>query len=84
MGRLRFGTWPTPNGRKGHPAIVNPSGPGGAMALFEASVILIHLAESAGRLILIGPARRCLCLQCLMVRMGGVEPPFGQHDHFAS
>ena len=54
------------------------------MALFEASVILIHLAESAGRLILIGPARRCLCLQCLMVRMGGVEPPFGQHDHFAS
>jgi len=71
----------TPNHRI--PAIVDPNGPGGRpLALFESGAILIYLAEKAGRLIPADPTARLVCLQWLMVQMGGVGPMFGQFNHF--
>jgi GST-like protein len=66
------------------PAIVDPAGPGGRLALFESGAILIYLAEKTGRLIPADPASRYICLQWLMFQMGGVGPMFGQYTHFAS
>jgi GST-like protein len=72
----------TPNHRI--PAIVDPEGPGGRLALFESGAILIYLAEKTGRLIPADPAARLACLQWLMFQMGGVGPMFGQWNHFAT
>ena len=71
------------------PAIVDPEGPEGPLALFESGAILIYLAEKAGRsdagsrLIPERPAARAVCLQWLMFQMGGIGPMFGQWNHFA-
>jgi GST-like protein len=72
----------TPNHRI--PAIVDPDGPHGRLALFESGAILIYLAEKTGRLIPADPAARLVCLQWLMFQMGGVGPMFGQYNHFAA
>jgi GST-like protein len=66
------------------PAIVDPEGPSGRLALFESGAILIYLAEKTGRLIPADPAQRYTCLQWLMFQMGGVGPMFGQYNHFAA
>jgi GST-like protein len=66
------------------PAITDPDGPGGKLALFESGAILIYLAEKADRLIPADPAQRYACLQWLMFQMGGIGPMFGQFNHFAN
>jgi GST-like protein len=66
------------------PAIVDPDGPGGRLALFESGAILIYLAEKAGNFIPVDPAARYTCLQWLMFQMGGIGPMFGQYNHFAT
>jgi GST-like protein len=71
----------TPNHRI--PAIVDPDGPGGKrITLFESGVILIYLAEKAGKLIPKDPVARYKCLEWLMFQMGGIGPMFGQFGHF--
>jgi GST-like protein len=72
----------TPNHRI--PAIIDPSGPGGRLSLFESGAILIYLAEKAGNFIPVDPAARYTCLQWVMFQMGGIGPMFGQYNHFAN
>jgi len=65
------------------PAILDPDGPGGQpLALFESGAILVYLADKAGRLMPVDPARRYEALQWLMFQMGGVGPMFGQLGFF--
>jgi GST-like protein len=66
------------------PAIIDPQGPGGRIALFESGAILIYLAEKAGNFIPVDPANRYTCLQWVMFQMGGIGPMFGQYNHFAN
>jgi GST-like protein len=72
----------TPNHRI--PAIVDPQGPAGRLALFESGAILIYLAEKAGNFIPVDPRDRYICLQWVMFQMGGIGPMFGQYNHFAN
>src|SRR5690348_16366064 len=60
------------------PAIIDPNGPGGPLALFESGAILVYLAEKTGSLMSKDPARRYATLQWLMFQMGGIGPFFGQ------
>ena len=63
------------------PAIIDPTGPGGApLALFESGAILIYLAEKSGRFM--PQASRYAVLQWLMFQMGGIGPMFGQLGYF--
>ena len=64
------------------PAIIDPNGPGGPLALFESGAILVYLAEKAGRLLSKDPARRYETLAWLMFQMGGIGPFFGQVGFF--
>ncbi len=65
------------------PAIIDPRGPGGRpLALFESGAILIYLADKAGQLLPVDPARRYEAIQWLMFQMGGVGPMFGQVGFF--
>ena len=65
------------------PAIIDPSGPGGApIGIWESGAILIHLADKAGMLLPTDPVKRIEVLQWLMFQIGGVGPMFGQFGHF--
>jgi GST-like protein len=62
------------------PAIIDPNGPNGPVALFESGAILIYLAEKSGKLL--PDANRYVVLQWLMFQMGGIGPMFGQLGYF--
>lgn len=64
------------------PAILDPNGPGGPVALFESGAILTYLAERSGRLLGDSPADRYRALQWLFFQVGGVGPMFGQLGFF--
>lgn len=65
------------------PALIDPSGPGGApLALFESGAILWYLAEKTGRFVPQDATARYQTLQWLMWQMGGVGPMFGQLGFF--
>jgi GST-like protein len=66
------------------PALVDPDGPGGKLALFESGAMLIYLAEKTGKLLPKDPAARAVAIQWLMFQMASVGPMFGQFGHFAS
>lgn len=64
------------------PAIIDPNGPDGPMALFESGAILIYLAEKSGKLLGETPQDRYKIIQWLMFQMGGVGPMLGQLGYF--
>lgn len=65
------------------PAILDPKGPGGKpLALFESGVILIYLADKAGKFLPQEPAARYETIQWLMFQVGGIGPMFGQVGFF--
>ncbi|MCW2403766.1 GST-like protein [Sphingobium sp. B1D7B] len=71
----------SPNGKI--PAIVDPSGPGGApIALFESGAILLYLAEKTGQFMPTDASGRWEALQWLMFQVGGVGPMVGQLGFF--
>jgi len=65
------------------PAIIDPNGPDGPLALFESGAILIYLAEKTGQLIGSTPAQKYETIQWLMFQMGGIGPMFGQLGYFS-
>ena len=70
-----------PNGKI--PAILDPSGPGGApLGLSESGAILPYLADKTGRFLPGDPAGRWHAIQWLMFQMGGLGPMFGQLGFF--
>lgn len=64
------------------PAIVDPDGPGGELALAESGAILVYLADKTGRLMPRDPADHYHALQWLMFQMGHLGPMAGQAHHF--
>ena len=69
-----------PNGKI--PAIIDPNGPDGPLALFESGAILIYLAEKSGKLIGRTASDKAHIIQWVMFQMGGVGPMFGQLGFF--
>lgn len=63
------------------PAIIDPNGPEGQLALFESGAILIYLAEKVGKFLPAGAARY-ETIQWLMWQMGGFGPMLGQMGFF--
>jgi GST-like protein len=65
------------------PVIVDSEGPGGrSLTLWESGAILLYLAEKAGRLLPVDPARRAIAHQWLMWQMSTLGPMMGQLHHF--
>jgi GST-like protein len=64
------------------PAIIDPNGPDGPLALFESGAILIYLAEKTGQLIGGSAAEKAKTIQWLMFQMGGLGPMLGQLGFF--
>ncbi|MEO7390665.1 MAG: glutathione S-transferase N-terminal domain-containing protein [Ramlibacter sp.] len=64
------------------PAIIDPNGPSGPLALFESGAILLYLAEKTGLFLPGGAAGRYETIQWLMFQMAGVGPTFGQVGFF--
>ena len=71
-----------PNGKI--PAILDPNGPNGPLALFESGAILIYLAAKTDQFMPHSIEGKYACLQWLMFQMGGVGPMFGQLGFFAT
>jgi GSH-dependent disulfide-bond oxidoreductase len=70
-----------PNGKI--PAIIDPSGPGGApLGLFESGAILQYLAEKTGKLLSADPARRIETIAWVHFQMSAIGPMFGQVGFF--
>ena len=70
----------SPNNRM--PAIVDPEGPEGRIAIFESGAILLYLAEKTDRYLPTDMAGRHEVIQWLMFQMGGIGPMLGQAHHF--
>lgn len=64
------------------PAIIDPNGPDGPLALFESGAILLYLAEKSGKFIGTTAADKAVVTQWLMFQMGGLGPMFGQMGFF--
>jgi GST-like protein len=64
------------------PALIDPNGPSGPLALFESGAILVYLADKAGRLMPHEAARRYEALQWVFFQVGGIGPMFGQVGYF--
>ncbi|WP_424832301.1 glutathione S-transferase family protein [Ruegeria sp.] len=64
------------------PALIDPNGPEGPLALFESGAILLYLAEKTGQFIGQSAGDRHRATQWLMFQMGGVGPMFGQLGYF--
>lgn len=64
------------------PAIIDPNGPDGPIALWESGAILVYLAEKTGQLMGNTAAEKAQVLKWLMFQMGGVGPMFGQMGFF--
>ena len=64
------------------PAIVDPDGPDGRLALFESGAILIYLAEKAGKFLAPKGNSRAKALEWLMFQMSGIGPMMGQANYF--
>ncbi|MBQ1203188.1 MAG: glutathione S-transferase N-terminal domain-containing protein [Loktanella sp.] len=64
------------------PAIIDPNGPDGPLALFESGAILLYLAEKTGKFIGQSASDKHRITQWLMFQMGGVGPMFGQMGFF--
>jgi GST-like protein len=64
-----------PNGRI--PVLVDRVAPGGPLCVVESGAILLHLAESSGRLLPASAAARTLALQWLFLQVASIGPVFG-------
>jgi GST-like protein len=64
------------------PAIVDPDGPGGKLAIFESGAILTYLAERTGNLLAKTGAERYRTLEWLHFQNAGIGPMMGQLGHF--
>lgn len=64
------------------PAIIDPDGPDGPLALWESGAILTYLADKTGQFLPRDGAARWHTLQWLMFQMGGIGPMFGQLGFF--
>ncbi|MBV1690101.1 glutathione S-transferase N-terminal domain-containing protein [Novosphingobium sp. G106] len=65
------------------PVILDPSGPAGAVPIFESGAILIYLAESyAPQFYPAEGPGRWEALKWLMLQMSQIGPVFGQHGHY--
>ena len=69
-----------PNGKI--PAILDPNGPEGPLALFESGAILVYLAAKTGMLMPETVHGKYQALQWVMFQVGGVGPMFGQLGFF--
>lgn len=65
------------------PAIVDQAAEGGPLAVFESGAILLHLAETTGRLLPESARDRSEALQWLFWQVGGLGPMLGQNFHFS-
>ena len=66
------------------PAIVDPEGPEGRIAIFESGAILTYLAEKSGRFLPREANARFEVLQWLYWQVGGFGPMAGQLSHFVN
>jgi GSH-dependent disulfide-bond oxidoreductase len=64
------------------PAIYDPNGPNGPLALFESGAILLYLADKSGKFGGKNAAERAEITQWLMWQMGGLGPMLGQMAFF--
>ncbi len=64
------------------PAIMDPDGPEGPIAIFESGAILQYLADKAGRFGGETPAQRIAVNEWLFWQVGGFGPMLGQLGHF--
>ncbi|MGR3500819.1 glutathione S-transferase family protein [Pseudaestuariivita sp.] len=64
------------------PAILDPDGPDGPLALWESGAILLYLAEKSGQFGGTSAANKAEVTQWLMFQMGGLGPMLGQLGFF--
>ena len=65
------------------PAIVDHDGPEGhPISVFESAVVLIYLAEKAGKLLPTDPNGRFATLEWTVFNVAGAGPTIGQYQHF--
>lgn len=65
------------------PVLVDRSGPEPIVS-FESGAILLHLAESTGRLLPAAPPDRARALSWLFWQVGGLGPALGQAGHYTN
>ncbi|MEM9121761.1 MAG: glutathione S-transferase N-terminal domain-containing protein [Pseudomonadota bacterium] len=66
------------------PAIVDHTGDGKHVSIFESGAILVYLAEKTGQFLPSGGPERAAVMQWLFWQMGGIGPIMGQLYHFAN
>ncbi|SEW46197.1 glutathione S-transferase [Cognatiyoonia koreensis] len=65
------------------PAIIDPTGPDGPIALWESGAILLYLAEKSGKFGGASASEKAQITKWLMFQMGGLGPMFGQLGFFS-